>query len=245
MRYNISAIRDSERLSMNLLSAPFMACNKGDEGAQQGPYWQQAYPSYAYLLSANMNGYYKPNQFMTTSRLITMPGTLKQEIPYTAQNEFEFNFASQSSPPASATLGNITLAENNVAAVYGIRLRIGYGANTMTRTYQAYGNTLSDDFIYQSTSKLTVESENQMTNFNTNDFREVPEDAPTSQDKYSGFMLINPIRLFSGKLGILTFTIRCLSNPVGLVDVTPNAFLECTWFIAYGQASGGPAPQLG
>jgi hypothetical protein len=244
MKYNLSAIRDSERLAMSLLSAPFMACNKGDEGAQAGAYWANMYPSYSYLLSPNMLGWYKPNQFMSASRLTTMPGELQQELPYTAQNNFEFIFASADAPPASATLANIKFAENNVAAVYGIRLRIGYGANTMTRRYQTFGNTLSDDFIYQSTSQLVVESENQMTNLNTNDFRQVPDGSPLAADKYDGMLLINPIRLFSGKLGILSFNIKCLSNPVNLVNVTPNTFLQCTWMIAYGQASGGPAPAL-
>jgi len=244
MKYNLSAIRDSERLAIQLLQAPFMACNSGDEGAQQGAYWAQQYPSYAYLLQPNMLGYYKPNQFMTASRLTTMPAVLQQELPYVAQNNYEFVFASQLAPPASATLGNINLATNNVAAVYAIRLRIGYGANTMTRRYQTFGNTLSDDFIYQATGSLAVESENQMTNLDINDFRQVPDGSPLAIDKYDGCVLINPIRLFSGKLGVLSFNIKCLANPSALVDVTSNAFLQCTWFIAYGQASGGPAPSI-
>jgi hypothetical protein len=241
MKHDISAIRDSERLAMNLLTSPFMAVAKGTAGSMMGKDLAAQYPMYGSML--NPFGWYTGNQFYTDARLITMPSTLQQEVVFDTTGTYTFNFAATNAVAASATLNNFTLPQNNVAAVYAMRLRLGYGATSNTRQYQTYGATLSDNSIYNSNAILTIESENQMTNFSVDDFKEVPDNNPRGIEKYSGMMLINPVRIISGKLGVFQVQIKTLSSLAGL-DISPNLYLSLTLMCAFGQASGGPPVQL-
>jgi len=237
MKTDIVAIRESERLALNLLTSPFSAAAQGTAGAVMGQQLMNQYPGYANMLNPAL--YYIGNQFYTDPRLVTMPATLQQELPFTNAGTYEFNFSSTNAVGPSATLNNFILPQNNVAACYGVRLRIGYGALGNTRVYQCFGNTAADNSIYNSNIILTIESENQVTNFFVDDFKDVPDNSPNEINKYNGVMLMNPVRLISGKLGVFTMTIKTLSS-ISALSLSDDAFLSLTLLCAFGQASGGP-----
>lgn len=236
MRYNQTAIRDQERLTMDMMTAPYRAALPHQKGALTGADWAAKAPQHKHLLHPSM--WYMENEFQTDPLLITMPATLKQELPFSVKDNYTFNFAANA-PNAgpTAALNNIVLAKNNVFGVYAFRFRIGYGADARTRVYQCFGNTPADSAIYQATGTLTVESMNQMTNFYMQDCEQVPEGAVNALDNWDGAVMCSPIRLGSGQLGIFNFTITTINSLAGL-SITPNAFLELELKCGIGQASG-------
>lgn len=248
MLTDYSSIQAAERKAFDMLICPFMEAppgtNANGNGVMTGAQVANEYPAFSYLVD-DMNALYCDNQFITIPRLITSPTVLKQEQVLAAQSSYTFNFAANSAPQAGLNggavwLNNIVLLKNNVAAIYGVRFRIGYDdVNGQQRIYQTYGQTEGDNFIYNSEWQMQVETETQMSQGSMDDFKEVPQGSVRAIQKYDGMMLVNPIRLISGQLGKLNMKFTALNPAVNALVLSSNAVVECSWLIVSGQASAG------
>lgn len=247
MNHDLVAIWDAERRALDMLMCPFMLATPKTQHVFTGEQAANRWPGFAHLVS-DPNAMYTDNEFMTDPRLVNAPNVLKQELILTTSANYSFNFAANSAPQAGLNggavfLNNIVLAKNNVAAIYGMRMRLGYqqggATDGLNRRYQAFGMIPGDEYIFNSVGTLQVESETQVTNFDMDDFRDEPDFSPTKINKYDGMMLINPIRLVSGQLGILKFMLNTFNGATSTLVISSNAVIELSWFIVSGQASAG------
>ena len=173
-----------------------------------------------------------PNAFYVTPTQITMPSFLIQEQPLTVNTPvmtFEFGIGA---PGPSDILNNLILGQNDVAQIYGLQILIGYGATRNIRQYQAYGASIDDDVVYKSKLSMLFETNNLITELETNNFR--AEDG-TTQKQYDGADVINPQRQFSGRVSKVEIKLD-LGNIAALL-FTPNAFVSMRLLIAKGAAA--------
>lgn len=165
---------------------------------------------------------------------ISMPAMLIQEQAYAVtSNTYVFDFSSKA-PQASSTLNNILLGDNNVFVQYGIQVLIGEGANANNRVYRSYGNSTSDNALYNGVLSQKLESNTMIDKMSTMSFRDWDQNF-TSE---SGLVLINPLRVLNGRLGVWSVIINLQS--ISALTLTANLFISVRLHGCLGQATGLP-----
>ena len=116
---------------------------------------------------------------------ITMPAMIRQEIAFVATTSL-YTFRCGSDAPAETTsLGNKLLGDNDVIAIYGIRVLHGEVADQTIRVYRSRGITSSDDALYNGELKMEEESRTAVAFMLTNAFRD-----ESTFDSLNGLVLI-------------------------------------------------------
>lgn len=221
MQFDIQAVREQQRLAYEALINPYIA-DATHKNAKE--------VEYAGIKFKGID-----NPFYSDPTNINIPAYFQQELPWTnAEQNYVFDF-SLSAPPASATLNNVNITKNQVAAMYGLAFYFGVGANANTRNYQTFGPAPNDNAFYNSIVQLQIEKNTEVDLLDGKDFRDVF--TAVSFSGYSGLQLLNPIRLISGELGRLQVKVN-LINSISGVALTPNCVVACKVLIALGQASG-------
>jgi len=214
MKYDQVAIREAERRAFDTITNPKMA-TKGDNGAiceVDNPYWVNP-----------LN--------------VSMPVTLVQEVAWvnTTQN-FAFDFSINAPVQVPGTNNNVILGQNNVFVLYGIQILFRDGASSANGVYRSFGNTVNDDALYNSLVSIRMEQSTLVDKVNGQNFRDVPEGAITAFNALDGLLLINPVRIVSGKLGTFTLNLNLL-NPTSALIISASQFISVRLRGAYGQAS--------
>lgn len=163
---------------------------------------------------------------------VTAPAVLTQEILFvntTQQFNFQFN---ANGPAATAVLNNFRFGDNDIVAVYGIGILLGYGANANNRVYRSFGLTPDDESIYNGQLTLNQESDQPVNLFPMHDFKDT--NFGTNYNSYSGVQLIAPKRIMSGQLSRITASIN-LNNPIGALIITADT-IQMSLYCALGQA---------
>lgn len=173
-----------------------------------------------------------PNKFYVPAAMITMPAFLIQEQPLTAANPImTFDFSSNG-PKPNNVLNNIVIGENDAVQNYAWQLLIGYGATKNVRQYYSYGLSISDDVVYKSKMSMKFETNDLITQIDTNVFR---YENGTVQQQYDGTTLINPQRQFSGRNSRLQVVLDM--GDVSTLTFTPNAFVSVRLWVCLGASS--------
>lgn len=172
------------------------------------------------------------NPFYTLPPQITEPAMLIQELPLVTSQKFNFLFAANTAPAATNALNNQNIGQNDVAVIFAIQLLIGYGATVNTRQYYSYGLTPDDNVIYNSVLQGTFETNQLMSSIDTNVFR---QQNGTVQAQYDGCALINPLRIFTGKNSVVTFTIN--TPDISTLGFTANAYVSMRLWCCKGASS--------
>lgn len=213
MRYDQVAVREAQRKAFEVITAPTM---KEKNSAGQicdvaNPYWVNP-----------LN--------------VTMPMKMVQEIAWVnTTQQFNFDFSINAPVQIPGTNNNVILGQNNVFVCYGIQILFGDGANAANRVYRSFGATANDDALYSSLVSIRMEQSTLIDKVNGQDFRDVPN-AVTEFNSLDGMLLINPVRIVSGKLGTFTLNLNLL-NPISALVISANQFVSARLVGAYGQAS--------
>lgn len=220
MRYDHQAIREAQRKCLEVITAPSVKV-KNDKGQicdERNPYWVNP-----------LN--------------VSMPIKLVQEIPWvntTQNNIFDFSITAPNQVPG--VNNNVILGQKNVFCCYGIQILFsehqanGVGGLTSANAiYRSFGNTVNDDALYNSLISIRFEQSTLVDRVNGQDFRDVPN-VVTEFNSNDGMLLINPIRIVPGDLGIFSMFINLL-NPIATLTITPNMFISARLVGAFGQAS--------
>jgi hypothetical protein len=218
MRIDSLTIAAAQRKATETLSIPFIQKMKVENGqhVEDGP------P--------------KANPFYVPGIDVTSPVVLVQEQPWTnAIQQFPFDFSIKG-PGPSTTLNNNVLPKNNFAAIYGIQMWFGVGANANNRTYRSSGFSSSDDSIYNSIIQMKIEQATMIDILEGQLFKDTYQ-SPGMVDQTSGLVLINPIRVLSGEYGIFQMFIN-LKNSISTLVLTPGMFVSMRLHAVMGQASG-------
>lgn len=217
MKYDRLAIREAERGAFSLLTAPHQMVTKFDKEKND------------YVTTKEVNKFYvRPEN-------VTMPVELVQEQAFVnTQNTFTFDF-SLNGPQPSPVLNNVPLGANNIAVIYGIRILQGEGANGNARNYRSTGITVADSSVYNSRVGMKYEQSTLIEKISGQMFNDVFP-TPTEKDSNAGLVLINPMRIVTGKLGVFTGFID-LINPINALVLSANVFLSFRLLVCYGQAS--------
>lgn len=172
------------------------------------------------------------SKFFVRPENITMPAMLIQELPLTVATPLlKFQFGAKT-PLATDQLNNINIGENDVAIIYGIQLLIGYGAFRNSRQYYAYGASVDDDVVYKSRLSMKFETSTLISDMETNIFR---AENGTKSEQYDGAALINPLRTYSGRNGLVEVTLD-MGN-IAALNFTPDAFVSMRLLTGKGAAS--------
>lgn len=172
------------------------------------------------------------NPFFTPASNITMPTFLIQEQKLnvsTPDMTFDFSANTQDVTPV---LNNIAIGTNDTICVYGLQLLLGYGANRNRRQYYSYGVSIDDDVVYRSRLTIKFEKSDDVSDIETNIFRN--EDG-TTQRQYDGVMLINPLRMFTGRISKIGIKLS-LGDINGFV-FTPDTYVSMRILCARGAGS--------
>lgn len=213
MRYDQSAIRDAQRLALSVLTA-----------------------STTKTLDANGNVCDVPNQYYVNPLNVTMPIKLVQETPWiNTTQSFQFDFSINAPVQVPGVNNNVILGQNNVFAPYGIQLLFGDGANAANRIYRSRGITPNDDSLYNSLISIRFEQSTLVDKVQGQDFRDV-ETGVNEAYSDNGLVLINPIRIVSGKLGTFSMFVTLL-NPIAALPISANQFISARLVGCFGQAS--------
>jgi len=213
MRYDQQAIRDAERLAFRTITAQEQTGKNADGVICK-----------------------IPNKYWVNPLNVTMPMKMVQEVPWLNTNqELIFDFSINAPNQIPGTNNNVILGQNNVFVGYGIQILFGDGTNAANRIYRSRGLTPNDDALYNSLISVRMEQSTLIDKVNGLDFRDV-ETAPGEFYATAGMILINPIRIVSGKLGTFSLAIRML-NPFAALVISPNQFVSVRLLGAYGQAS--------
>lgn len=173
-----------------------------------------------------------PNPFYVNPAQITMPAFLIQELPLTnATPIMQFSFGTKT-PPATPILNNIIIGENDVAIIWGIQILLGYGATRNVRQYQSYGASVDDDVIYKSKLNMMFETNNLISDLETNIFRK--EDG-TKTEQYDGAITINPQRTYTGRVSKVDLILDL--GDISTLSFTPNTFVSVRLITGKGAAS--------
>jgi hypothetical protein len=222
MQFDIQAVREQQRLAYSALINPYIADSK-DKNARE-------------ITHGGVTFMGIDNPFYSDPTNINIPAYFQQELPWdNGTNNYVFDF-SLKAPAASATLNNVNISKNQVAALYGLAFYFGVGATANTRNYQTFGPAPNDNAFYNSIVQLQIEKSTEVDLLDGKDFldRFIVGNSFTG---YSGVQLLNPIRLISGELGRLQVQVNLINSIKG-VPITPNCFIACKPLIALGQASG-------
>ncbi len=172
----------------------------------------------------------KDEEFTVDPDKISLPAQMVQELSFVNTKEsWKFEFGSKS-PVGTATLGNITIGDNDIFAFYGIRILLGEGANQVSRVYRSRGPLSGDNSLYNMTATMKFESNEDVQNIDMNNFYEEGD-----MHQYAGFTLINPIRVVSGRLGKMTFTISA-QNSISALTLSSNMYISVRLIGAIGTA---------
>lgn len=213
MRYDQVAIREAERKAFEVITAPSMDI-KDDTGK---------------ICQVE-------NKYWVNPLNVTMPMNLVQEIPWvntTQNNNFDFSINAPAQVPG--TNNNVILGQNNVFVCYGIQILFRDGASSANGVYRSFGNTPNDDSLYNSVVSIRMEQSTLIDKVNGQNFRDVPN-AVTEFNALDGMLLINPVRIVSGKLGTFMLSINLL-NPISALVISASQFISVRLRGAYGQAS--------
>lgn len=176
----------------------------------------------------------KPNEFYVDPFHVTGPVELVQEQLFTAaKSNYVFDFT-WNAPAPSATLNNVILPKNNVASIYAIRLLFGQGDVANTRQYLSHGFTSSDDSMYNSQLSLKIESDTPVAMIEGQQFKNTYQ-TPAQYDATSGLVLIEPIRVLSGTMGVFQLQLD-LKNSISSLIITPSLFISARLVCLVGQA---------
>lgn len=213
MRYDQVAIREAERKAFEVITSPTM----------------QAKNSAGDICNV-------ANEYWVNPLNVTMPMKLVQEIPWvnTTQNNV-FDFSINAPVQVPGTNNNVILGQNNVFVCYGIQILFRDGASSANGVYRSFGNTPNDDALYNSLVSIRMEQSTLIDKVNGQDFRDVPN-AVTEFNSLDGMLLINPVRIVSGKLGTFALSINLL-NPISALVISASQFISVRLRGAYGQAS--------
>lgn len=175
----------------------------------------------------------KANKYKVNPKDITVPAKLVQEQQLTnGTNVYTFDFSAQA-PQPSATLNNILLGKNQVAAVYGIQFYLGIGSTASNRAYYTYGALAADNVFYNGTTKVVYEQSSFIVNISNDEYYKYDG---VNRDQDDGLVLIQPLRVISGELGINQVVVTLPS--VSGLTFTSNLYMSCRLHIALGQAQG-------
>lgn len=213
MRYDQIAVREAQRLALDVITAETVKVkdDKGNIIDQDNPYWVNP-----------LN--------------VTMPMKLVQELPWVnSTQQFQFDFSITAPIQAPGVNNNVILGQKNIFVGYGIQILFGDGANSANRIYRSFGNTPNDNSLYNSLISLRMEQSTLVDRVNGQDFRDVPN-AITEFNALDGMLLINPVRIVPGDLGIFSLIINVL-NPIAALVMSANMFISARLVGAYGQAS--------
>lgn len=212
MRYDQSAIRDAQRNTLAQLTAPTSKIidDKGKECEVENKY---------YVDPLN----------------ITMPIHLVQEQPWvnTTQN-YTFDFSINAPVQVAGVNNNVILGQSSVFCGYGIQILFGDGANAANRIYRSRGLTPNDDALYNSLVSMRLLQSTLVDKVNGQNFRDV-ETAVGEFYSDAGMLLINPVRIVPGTIGIFSVNINLLS-PIAALVISANQFVSVRLVGAFGQA---------
>lgn len=172
------------------------------------------------------------NNFYVNPAQITMPAFLIQEQPLSITTPImTFSFG-QRTQGATPILNNIVIGENDVAIIWGLQILIGYGATRNQRQYQAYGASVDDDVIYKSKLNMMFETNNLISDLETNIFR---TENGTDQAQYDGAILINPQRTFTGRVSKVDLILDL--GDISTLGFTTNTFVSVRLITGKGAAA--------
>ena len=213
MRYDQSAIRDAQRLALSVLTAPT-----------------------SQVKDANGNLCEVKNEYFVNPLNVTMPIKLVQELPWiNTTQSFQFDFSINAPVQIPGVNNNVILGQNNVFAPYGIQIMFGDGANAANRIYRAHGITPNDNALYNSLISIRFEQSTLVDKVQGQDFIDI-ENGVNETYSDNGLVLINPIRIVSGKLGTFSMFITLL-NPIAALPISANQFISARLVGCFGQAS--------
>lgn len=213
MKYDQVAVRESQRKAFDVITAPKTTIkdSSGNICDVDNPFWVNP-----------LN--------------VTMPMKLVQELPWVnTGQQFNFDFSINAPVQVPGTNNNVILGQNNVFVAYGIQILFRDGASSANGVYRSFGNTANDDALYNSLISIRLEQSTLIDKVNGQDFRDVPN-AVTEYNSLDGMLLINPVRILTGKLGTFTLSINLL-NPISALVISANQFVSARLVGAYGQAS--------
>ena len=222
MRYDQTAIQWAERNAYSILTSPVqeeIKWNEADDGTM------------------TQSRRLVRNKYFVEPLNISAPTELVQELPFiNATQVFNFQY-DINAPTAQAAPGtnNVILGKNNIMCMYGLKIWQGEGVNANNRIYRSFGLTVNDNSLYNSTISMRFEQSTLMDKIPGQSFRDVYT-SPLEWNSMSGMILINPQRIVTGEMGVLTITIN-LITPINALVLSPNIFLSCRPVIVYGAAS--------
>lgn len=219
MRYDSQTIEAYKQRAKQRLMLPFFQEKKFDKTSGQ-----------------IVDGPIVVNEFYVPGTQITSPATLVQEQAWVnSKQSFEFDFSINGNKPTAALNNNI-LPKNNYFAIYGFQLLIGFGDAANNRTYLPNMPTVNDGSVYNSIIQLKIETDTMIDILEGQDFKDQYE-APNIVDQTSGLVLVDPIRVLSGEMGVFKVFIN-LKNSISALAITPSLFLSMRLKGVMGQASG-------
>lgn len=175
------------------------------------------------------------NEFYVDPFNVIAPVVLIQEQAYVnTTNQFTFDFT-WNAPQPGPTLNNVVLPKNNVAAIYGLQLLIGQGDAANIRQYNAYGPAANDNAVYNSQISMQIESSKPVAMIEGQQFKNVYT-SPTQYDQWTGLVLIEPVRVLTGEMGVFQLVVS-LKNSISAVVLTPGLWLSARLVCVMGQAS--------
>lgn len=240
MQFDILAWRQQQRLAIDLLTSKLSHALPGTEGAMTGAFIKEHHKK-MWHESIHADHHYAENKYYTPPTRITAEAFIAQELPWhNATQNYSFIF-SQAAPPPSATLNNNLMPQNDVAAIYGIKLLFGYSPdnsnNANNRTYVSSGPGGNDYSLYNSVCNLQIEDTTAIKNMAGQNFVDYGATGFSRSGMFYGAVPITPIRLISGKLGTFQFNVN-LINPISTLTLTPNCVVRCELLMVEGQAKG-------
>ena len=201
---------------------------------------------HAYDTLRNPNKYGLPNLFKVPPKSITAPAHLIQELPWVnTVSTFNFQFGSSAPQPVLATfpqLNNLLLGENDVFAMYGIEVCFGFNSVSLPqagaiagRVYSSRGTNAQDYALYTGQMQISIESNTPIQKISTKEFLETGNIFQYDMQQGQGFMLLNPLRVFSGRIS--TFQVQINLQPINtLTTLSPNSVVSVRLHGALGLA---------
>jgi hypothetical protein len=177
------------------------------------------------------------NKHYVAPKLTSSPGMIIQELGWVnTTTTFNFDFSQTAPAQLPGVNNNVTLAKNDVFAIYAFQILFGTGTNSADFIYRSHGVLPADDSMYNSTVSVKTESSTYIDKMEGQFFR----DNPANSNEYYGeigLQVINPIRIVSGELGVFKL-ILTLKNPIAALVISANTVISMRLHGVYGQAQG-------
>jgi len=196
--------------------------------------------AYAALLSPSIRdgaGNQKANPHQVPAKLTTAPAMLIQELPFLVTTQtYNFDFSINGPAQTPGTNNNVKIRKNDVFAAYALQMLFTSGTDSATFIYRGHGLLAADNSMYNSIVSIKTEASTYVDKIEGQFFRDL---ATNSSEYYGevGMQLLNPVRIVSGELGVLTVTLA-LKNPISTLVLTANAVISMRLHGIYGQARG-------